>query len=230
MDQLDMHAKQLSVLRGTLARWLLPFDTNTAASEQRSVTESVLENEPGKQALPQNPERLRVFALELKLIPCSRWVAREADAGRDPLPGLRRQQRPQADPCQGEVVLTECDPSRRRATVLRGVGGVVTLTSYLALTSTPPLRQIADDADLDQARRALQTAQSFFKHLLHEATLAESQPYELLVRTLSADPSATLPTMDSGVNAVPGDGRQETPAAGGVTGRRSRGAVGEWAA
>lgn len=47
MDQLDRHARQLNVLRGTLARWLLPFDTNTAASEQRSVVESVLENEPG---------------------------------------------------------------------------------------------------------------------------------------------------------------------------------------
>jgi hypothetical protein len=48
MDQLDQRARELNVLRGTLARWLLPFDTNTAASEQRSVIESVLENEPGQ--------------------------------------------------------------------------------------------------------------------------------------------------------------------------------------
>lgn len=47
MDHLEARAKQLCMLQGTLARWLLPFDTNTAASEQRSVTSSVLENEPG---------------------------------------------------------------------------------------------------------------------------------------------------------------------------------------
>jgi len=47
MDQLDGRAKQLGVLRGSLARWLLPFGVNTAACEQSSVTESVMSNEPG---------------------------------------------------------------------------------------------------------------------------------------------------------------------------------------
>jgi hypothetical protein len=47
MERLERRARELSVLKGSLARWLLPFDTNTAASDQSSVTESVLENEPG---------------------------------------------------------------------------------------------------------------------------------------------------------------------------------------
>ena len=48
MKELDFHARKLNMLRGTLARWLLPFDTNTAASEQRSAIDSVLRNVPGK--------------------------------------------------------------------------------------------------------------------------------------------------------------------------------------
>ena len=47
MDQLDSRAKELGVLRGSLARWLLPFGVNTAACEQSSVTEAVMGNEPG---------------------------------------------------------------------------------------------------------------------------------------------------------------------------------------
>lgn len=45
-NQLDAVAKSLQVLRGTLTRWLLPYDQNTALSEQRSTPQSVIEHMP----------------------------------------------------------------------------------------------------------------------------------------------------------------------------------------
>lgn len=39
-------ARQLNVLRGTLSRWLLPFDNNTRLDEQCSTPTSVVENMP----------------------------------------------------------------------------------------------------------------------------------------------------------------------------------------
>ena len=45
-DQLNNVAKTLDVLRGTLSRWLLPYDNNTRIDEQCSTPHSVLENMP----------------------------------------------------------------------------------------------------------------------------------------------------------------------------------------
>ena len=45
-NQLDAVAKSLQVLRGTLTRWLLPYDQNTSLSEQRSTPQSVIEHMP----------------------------------------------------------------------------------------------------------------------------------------------------------------------------------------
>ena len=45
-DQLNSVAKSLGVLRGTLSRWLLPFDNNTRLDEQCSTPHSVVENMP----------------------------------------------------------------------------------------------------------------------------------------------------------------------------------------
>tara|TARA_A100001035_G_C27408421_1_gene331793 strand:- start:195 stop:557 length:363 start_codon:yes stop_codon:yes gene_type:complete len=45
-NQLDSVAKSLNVLRGTLTRWLLPYDQNTSLSEQRSTPTSVIELMP----------------------------------------------------------------------------------------------------------------------------------------------------------------------------------------
>ena len=45
-DQLNITAKSLNVLRGTLSRWLLPYDNNTRIDEQCSTPHSVLENMP----------------------------------------------------------------------------------------------------------------------------------------------------------------------------------------
>ena len=42
-------------------------------------------------------------------------------------------------------------------------------------------KQIADDADLDQAKRALKTAQVFFKKLVDAAASIQVEPYDLLV-------------------------------------------------
>ena len=44
-----------------------------------------------------------------------------------------------------------------------------------------PGGQIADDADLDQAGRALKTAQAFFKKIVDAAAATELEPYDLLV-------------------------------------------------
>ena len=45
-DQLTNVAKSLNVLRGTLSRWLLPYDNNTRIDEQCSTPHSVVENMP----------------------------------------------------------------------------------------------------------------------------------------------------------------------------------------
>ena len=44
--QLDNDAKSLGVLRGTLSRWLLPYDHNTRIDEQSSEVKAVMNNAP----------------------------------------------------------------------------------------------------------------------------------------------------------------------------------------
>jgi hypothetical protein len=46
IDQLNALAKGLGVLRGTLSRWLLPYDNNTRIDEQCSTPHSVVDNMP----------------------------------------------------------------------------------------------------------------------------------------------------------------------------------------
>lgn len=46
MSELDDVARSLNILRGTLSRWLLPYDQNTRLDEQSSTPHSVLENIP----------------------------------------------------------------------------------------------------------------------------------------------------------------------------------------
>jgi len=46
MDELNRVAKSLHILRGTLSRWLLPFDHNTAISDQISNFHSVVDSMP----------------------------------------------------------------------------------------------------------------------------------------------------------------------------------------
>jgi hypothetical protein len=45
-DQLNSAAKSLGVLRGTLSRWLLPYDNNTRLDEQSSTAHGVIEAMP----------------------------------------------------------------------------------------------------------------------------------------------------------------------------------------
>eukprot|EP01042_Synura_sphagnicola_P011922 gene11922-15195_t len=42
MEQLDRAAKSVGVLRGTLSRWLLPYDNNTRIDEQSSEVKMVM--------------------------------------------------------------------------------------------------------------------------------------------------------------------------------------------
>ena len=44
--QLNSLAKSLNILRGTLSRWLLPYDNNTRIDEQCSTPHSVVDNMP----------------------------------------------------------------------------------------------------------------------------------------------------------------------------------------
>lgn len=44
--QLNDEAKALHVMRGTLSRWLLPYDNNTRIDEQSSTAASVLDSMP----------------------------------------------------------------------------------------------------------------------------------------------------------------------------------------
>jgi hypothetical protein len=44
--QLNSLAKSLNVLRGTLSRWLLPYDQNSRIDEQCSTPHSVVDNMP----------------------------------------------------------------------------------------------------------------------------------------------------------------------------------------
>jgi hypothetical protein len=46
MDELNRVAKSLNILRGTLSRWLLPYDNNTAISDQISNVHSVVDSMP----------------------------------------------------------------------------------------------------------------------------------------------------------------------------------------
>lgn len=46
MSEMDEVSKSLNILRGTLSRWLLPYDQNTRLDEQSSTPHSVLENMP----------------------------------------------------------------------------------------------------------------------------------------------------------------------------------------
>lgn len=46
MEELDRVAKSLHILRGTLSRWLLPYDNNTAISDQASTVQSVVDAMP----------------------------------------------------------------------------------------------------------------------------------------------------------------------------------------
>jgi hypothetical protein len=46
IQQLNSTAKSLNVLRGTLSRWLLPYDNNTRIDEQCSTPHSVVDNMP----------------------------------------------------------------------------------------------------------------------------------------------------------------------------------------
>ena len=46
IPQLNSLAKSLNILRGTLSRWLLPYDNNTRIDEQCSTPHSVVDNMP----------------------------------------------------------------------------------------------------------------------------------------------------------------------------------------
>jgi len=107
-------AKSLNILRGTLSRWLLPYDNNTRIDEQCSTPHSVVENMP--------------------------------------------------DALRGK--LTE-----RQVHYL--VGGANSVRKLVRI-------KIADDNDLDQARRALKTALDFFRRLQEVAATNELTPWQLL--------------------------------------------------
>ncbi len=46
MLQMNLTSKAMNVMRGTLSRWLLPFDNNTRIDSQCSTPHSVVENMP----------------------------------------------------------------------------------------------------------------------------------------------------------------------------------------
>lgn len=46
MEQLDKTAKSLRCLRGTISRWILPYDASTSVADQSSVIRQVLRNTP----------------------------------------------------------------------------------------------------------------------------------------------------------------------------------------
>ena len=112
---MDALSKSLNVLRGTLSRWLLPYDNNTSIITQCSTPHSVIDNMPNE--------------------------------------------------FKGK--LTE----RQVHYLVAGANGVRKLVRI----------KIADDNDLDQARRALKTTDSFFKALYYRASEAHMTPYNLLL-------------------------------------------------
>ena len=107
-------AKSLNILRGTLSRWLLPYDNNTRIDEQCSTPHSVVENMP--------------------------------------------------DALRGK--LTE----RQVHYLVAGANSVRKLVRI----------KIADDNDLDQARRALKTALDFFRRLQEVAGRSDLTAWNLL--------------------------------------------------
>ena len=107
-------AKSLNILRGTLSRWLLPYDHNTRIDEQCSTPHSVVENMP--------------------------------------------------DALRGK--LTE----RQVHYLVAGANSVRKLVRV----------KIADDNDLDQARRALKTALDFFRRLGDVAAKHDMSAWALL--------------------------------------------------
>ena len=107
-------AKSLNVLRGTLSRWLLPYDDKTRIDEQSSTLQSVQSSMP----------------LQL----------------------------------QGR--LTE----KNLHYLVTGVNSVRRLIRI----------KIADDNDLEQARKALKTTVFFFQALQDRASMKNMTPYNLL--------------------------------------------------
>lgn len=112
--QMNSLAKSLRVLRGTLSRWLLPFDNNTRIESQCSTPHSVLNSMP----------------------------------------------------VEFHGKLSE----RQVHYLVAGANGVRKLVRI----------KIADDNDLEQARKALQTTDSFFKKLYARAAELQLTPFELL--------------------------------------------------
>jgi hypothetical protein len=110
-------AKSLHVLRGSLSRWLLPFDNNTRIDIQCSTPHSVIDNMP--------------------------------------------------DEFRGK--LTE----RQVHYLVAGANGVRKLVRI----------KIADDNDLEQARKALQAINSFFKVLYDGAKQNDISPFQLLLKS-----------------------------------------------
>ena len=115
--QMNSIAKHMSVLRGQLSRWILPYDNNTRIDTQCSTPHSVIE------AMP--------------------------------------------DELRGK--LTE----RQVHYLVAGANGVRKLVRI----------KIADDNDLEQARKALQTTNSFFKHLYEQAERNKISPFQLLQKS-----------------------------------------------
>ncbi len=114
---MNMIAKQLGVLRGSLSRWVLPYDQSTRIDTQCSTPHSVVDNMP-------------------------------ADF-------------------RGK--LTE----RQVHYLVAGANEVRKLVRI----------KIADDNDLEQAREALKTTDSFFKRLYRRAEQVGVAPFELLQRS-----------------------------------------------
>lgn len=107
-------SKSTGLLRGTLSRWLLPYDSSTSITEQCSTPHSVMQN------LPQ---------------------------------GLK-----------GRI------SERQVRALVTGANNVRQLVRI----------KIADDNDLEQAKKALETAIDFFKLIQVQAAANDTTPYALL--------------------------------------------------
>lgn len=114
IDQLNNVAKSLNVLRGTLSRWILPYDHNTRIDEQCSTPHSVMEN------IPSN-YRNKITERQVHYL----------------------------------------------------VSGANSVRQLIRI-------KIADDNDLEQARRGLITSKEFFVLLDHESEILSKTSYELL--------------------------------------------------
>lgn len=114
MKQMNALSKSLGILRGTLSRWILPYDSSTSITEQCSTPQSVLQNMPE---------------------------------------GVR-----------GQV------SERLVRTLVLGANNVRQLVRV----------KIADDNDLEQAKKALETTVEFFHRIKELAAIQELSPYALL--------------------------------------------------